>query len=434
MLTSKSNFNTFRELKDKQVTDKMLQQLYDNCTSKDFINLNGNLSKGYPAEIASFIIQKIKLENINNIKVLVFNDLSFHMYNCLTNAGILPKNITLAFGKWNKDGTVSDDKKVYNIMNMFAKSNFVEFEHDAKNIVTLKEIMNMKNKNIKFDYIISNPPYEIGNEITRAVIDFVDFDHFINLMPISKYKSNKLYQYIIPETITHAESTVGFDGAYTTPICAEVSKEKVSDDNYDIFEIKSVFDQRLSKFWNEQLNRKTPFLTHNLGVLQKDFDVLSSKTSFSCGIYTTNIMLGNGPKTLKNRDDSFRTDDRHYIWNFLKPDNTIDNYFKPSLKGGIGQTVTVFATEQEADNFKNWAHSGELSGKGRLQGLFSILLRGMNKPTSCPFPYAIPRVDWTRPWTDEEILRDYGYTEDEIKQILRFNDDLIKNNAKEEIE
>ena len=48
----------------------------------------------------------------------------------------------------------------------------------------------------------------------------------------------------------------------------------------------------------------------------------------------------------------------------------------------------------------------------------------MNKPTSCPFPYAIPKVDWTRPWTDEQILEDYGYTKEEIDTILHFNDDL----------
>ena len=116
MLTSKSNFNTLREVKGKQVTEEMLKQLYDNCTSKDFINLNGNISKGYPAEIANFIMQKIDVTKADKIKILVINDLSFHMYNCLTNAGILPRNITLAFGKWNKDGTVSDDKKVYNII------------------------------------------------------------------------------------------------------------------------------------------------------------------------------------------------------------------------------------------------------------------------------------------------------------------------------
>ena len=31
---------------------------------------------------------------------------------------------------------------------------------------------------------------------------------------------------------------------------------------------------------------------------------------------------------------------------------------------------------------------------------------------------AIPKVDWTRSWTVEEILADYGYTEDEIKKVM----------------
>ena len=101
MLTSKSNFNTLRYLKGKKITEEALQQLYNNCISKDFINLNGNISKGYPAEIATFILNKI--DTNKEAKIVVLNDLSFHMYNCLTDAGILPDNILLAFGKWNKD-------------------------------------------------------------------------------------------------------------------------------------------------------------------------------------------------------------------------------------------------------------------------------------------------------------------------------------------
>ena len=314
-------------------------------------------------------------------------------------------------------------------MSMYAKANFVEFTEDVPNVmVKVEEIMEMNAKNFKFDCIISNPPYEIGNQITKAVIDNVDFDKFVNLMPIAKYKSNKLFQHIVPETITHAESTVGFDGAYTTPVCAEISKDKNINDDYDIFEVKYLFDQRLSKFWEEQLVRSDVFVKHYPGVFKKDFQTFNSKTCFSCGIYTTNIMLGNGPKTLKNKDGSFKINDKHYIWNFLKPNKPLSDIFEPIVGGeSISQTVTVFSSEQEADNFKAWAHSGELNGKGRLQGLFSILLRAMNKPTSCPFPYAIPKVDWTRSWTDEEILEDYGYTKEEIIDILSFNDDLIKD-------
>ena len=29
-----------------------------------------------------------------------------------------------------------------------------------------------------------------------------------------------------------------------------------------------------------------------------------------------------------------------------------------------------------------------------------------------------PKVDWTRAWTVEEILADYGYTETEIAEVI----------------
>ena len=30
----------------------------------------------------------------------------------------------------------------------------------------------------------------------------------------------------------------------------------------------------------------------------------------------------------------------------------------------------------------------------------------------------LPKVDWTRSWTVEEILKDYGYTDIEIENIM----------------
>ena len=45
------------------------------------------------------------------------------------------------------------------------------------------------------------------------------------------------------------------------------------------------------------------------------------------------------------------------------------------------------------------------------------LIKGLNK-SSGSIELAIPRVDWSHPWTDEEILKEYGYTEEEIKEIL----------------
>ena len=56
---------------------------------------------------------------------------------------------------------------------------------------SLKELMDME-KHI--DIILSNPPYKMGNEITRAIVDNVDFDFFINLMPCSCYRGRNLFK------------------------------------------------------------------------------------------------------------------------------------------------------------------------------------------------------------------------------------------------
>lgn len=67
--------------------------------------------------------------------------------------------------------------------------------------------------------------------------------------------------------------------------------------------------------------------------------------------------------------------------------------------------------------------------KNPKSGLTSILLAGLNKPTGCPFDLAIPNVDWTRSWTDEEILKDYGYSDSEIKEILALGQNDLYRHA-----
>lgn len=133
-------------------------------------------------------------------------------------------------------------------------------------------------------------------------------------------------------------------------------------------------------------------------------------------------------KTVKKRGDPRR----QYVWNFLKPDKSLTQVFSPTNGGTqVSEIITTFRTEVEKDNFVKWWYSAELNGKNVRAGLSSILLWGMNKPTGCPFDFVIPRVDWSRPWTDEEILKDYGFSDIEIKKILSIDVDarFFKNKS-----
>lgn len=54
----------------------------------------------------------------------------------------------------------------------------------------------------------------------------------------------------------------------------------------------------------------------------------------------------------------------------------------------------------------------------------------MNKSTGCSLDLLFPKVDWTREWIDEKILKYYGYSNEEIEEILHYNDYLIPKNWK----
>lgn len=75
-----------------------------------------------------------------------------------------------------------------------------------------------------FDIIIANPPYgSIGAKITKAIIDKVDFNEYINLEPGNDYFITDNYKYLskeVPEVITN-----GFADAAQITVIAKLQKE-----------------------------------------------------------------------------------------------------------------------------------------------------------------------------------------------------------------
>jgi hypothetical protein len=48
----------------------------------------------------------------------------------------------------------------------------------------------------------------------------------------------------------------------------------------------------------------------------------------------------------------------------------------------------------------------------------SKVFAALNVDSMIPTGKFLPKVDWTRPWTVEEILADYGYTKAEIDEVM----------------
>ena len=257
----------------------------------------------------------------------------------------------------------------------------------------------------KFDYIIANPPYAMGNELTKTVVENVEFGKYINLMPASKYKGKELYRYV--ESIQKVDDN--FDDACVGESLTITEMSKTADTFSSFEELEMCkFDERFKKFYEKNSNMVAPFKyiyiyrqgCKTIKEVQEAISNINKDISFYM-IYRT---CDHGVHT---NDDAI---DR--IYNL---DKTSDNSVLGVIRQGYGYGTQggfiFFNTPIEKDNFTDfWYRNGK-------DGLMHKLIKGLNK-SSGTIELAIPRVDWSHPWTDEEILKEYGYTEEEIKEIL----------------
>ena len=179
-------------------TDRTLQALcrfliLQSDTTYNIFTTTDAVGRGFPAVIAEKIVIKLDPEKRDTAKILVFNDLSLIMYNKLLDAGYAQENIYLCYQDWEKPETNMVHKE---IMNVYIESNFRDYETILRNYISLEEAIRLSEKT-KFDYIIANPPYKLGNAVTRQVMESVAFDSYINLMPASAYRKKELFKNVI---------------------------------------------------------------------------------------------------------------------------------------------------------------------------------------------------------------------------------------------
>lgn len=242
----------------------------------------------------------------------------------------------------------------------------------------------------KFDYIIANPPYAMGNELTKTVVENVEFGKYINLMPASKYKSKGLYRYV--KDIERVEDTFEDAVVGDSLTIAELSK---TDDGFTSYEELEMckFNPTFIKFYKENLKRKNTFTY--------------VYAPYTLTKYPLNkLFLIPKRVALDGIDMSGKT----YNWN-VHNEHIEDNVCYDITNKRWADSFYLIETEIEKNNFTEfWYKDGK-------NGLMHKLIKGLNK-RSGSVELAIPRVDWSHPWTDEEILKEYGYTEEEIKEIL----------------
>ena len=238
-----------------------------------------------------------------------------------------------------------------------------------------KEIIDMD-----FDYIIANPPYDIGNKITRNIVENISFDKYINLMPLSCYKGGKLYRNV--DNLEVVDPKLFEDAAITNNLCIAVVDKEERDIEWEEFEMQS-FDQRFIEFYrlNNQLSNTYTIISN----MSANYDLIKNKFGFDPNI---DFMI----TTRTTLDGVHKSPDSHdYSWNINK------NY-----EFALAYMIRFIST-REKDNFCVFWYKNSLMNQ---------LIKGLKKTSGSCYT-AIPKIDWS-------IDRDYeNMTYEELLEIMR---------------
>lgn len=284
------------------------------------------------------------------------------------------------------------------------------------NVITLEELFDM---GIKIDAIIANPPYgAIGANITNYIRQNIDYDLYVNLLPANDYKRNKtkdLFNYQSNmEAIPAGEN---FADAYITTHIAKIYKDKINNLTLDEFELSQYIDKSLNKYFIETKNRKHYAIDSAM--------YKPTLESFKNITVEQSIYIGKRDVKSEHLPYSQNSIVTRYNMNKLTKQDVLDESAKSEQAlGRVGDFYLIkFNTNIEKTNFASFMYD-----KDGFRFMSKVFI-ALNVDSSISLSKFMPKVDWTRSWTVEEILIDYGYTEDEVKEVI---DDLINYKGMED--
>lgn len=260
---------------------------------------------------------------------------------------------------------------------------------------------------MKFDKIIMNPPYNLGNKITEAVLSVLeDNGECVCLQPLSQYKKKDLYRHV--DMFELADPSL-FEDAVITENLSICSLKKENVDKYDWMDLvlKSV-DQRYIEFykWNIEHNRGLKFKNY-INEPSSSFDI---NLDFIDG--TRLCSTGHG------RKPGFGNETNGYKWNVLK------SGFNDSWRANIA--CIHFNTKLAKDSFCKYAYSYTYFNNDKSDCLASKTIAGANfAGTSGEMYFAIPQIDWSNIHINQKELWNKGDYDNAVlsEMGLKWNED-----------
>lgn len=328
--------------------------------------------------------------------------LLIHDFGCQLVPELLAKGITdITIGIHTDHLNDSDNLFKYTVL--YIKNTFRQFN--------LKFMKVSDTIGMHFDLVIANTPYgSVGANITKSIIKHVTFNQFINLLPANDYMRNTekdLYKYATNmEPISNG--FVGMGANVTTHI-AEISQTSNDELSVEEFEIMQYVDPQLTKYFRVLRTRSHYAI---------DAANLSGSTDSQFKQFDINTTVTVSSRDVNHHHLPYSRTCETYRYNVTR-DITNEEIFesrkalrKGVYDGWLSITGILNNTAVEKTNQVNFMYSS--NGFRFLAKVFTAV----NVDGTLNFGKVFPKVDWTRAWTVEEILEDYGYTTEEIAAVI----------------
>ena len=358
---------------------------------------------GYPEAICKSMVNMAGTTDWQNAKIGVLDDFGFQMINYLINVKKVPLQNIYFLVSEEDEAKVELMKKWY--------SCFLENE-----VLTIYNIDNM------FDLIIANPPYgkqgTLSIPLINTFLKMHDKDMCI-LAPLNNFSKGGFLKFA--KEIKYIEEQV-FDVEICELCCAKLNRN-----------FEGTFNKKDIVLKGKQLQLANALLQYNK-THEKHWEKLTGFNRFDP---EKKLSTSQNWKGFCKKDDTnlnAYNEGRVFMSTTWTPSNGVHKdkeswdfkcNFEHIYPFGIGARpktdrildAFVFETKEEKDNFQNWWYScldGEIYNKNSLCNcILHIIEKAVSRSAGSEgYLTYFPNLDWSRSWTDQEILKELGLPED----------------------
>ena len=281
---------------------------------------------------------------------------------------------------------------------------------------------------VMFNKIIANPPYGRSNSLSKKIVNTLLENkvakEYIVLAPRNTYKD--------PRILTHVATYQDVENCFADATIDRLAVTRVVPGTVNKYTYESI---SLNKKQVELLSAIRKYNgCHDAYFHVVDGNSFSKKWGLQLKDTNSRIQLSGNLKNIADKKFAdlvenfqcfFKTTwtpfDGVHISDSHDTRYNLDNVFNEKVKEGWFKSrrgdLFIFKDRASRENFNKWWYScRETYGKER-KGLINYILGMLYEAVSGSagvnsFYDYLPHLDWSRPWTDEEILKEIGLPED----------------------